>query len=128
MSKEDSIKLIENLTIINMKEEIDCEYTKEIVCPHCGYEFQDSYEYGSDAEEIGLLQCDECGEMFYATRNITIDYSTEKATKGICRKCKKEKVVIESKKGSIVNYEDLCLECGKEEEKRQINEYCKELK
>ena len=27
-----------------MTEEIDCEYTDEIVCPYCGYKHRNSYE------------------------------------------------------------------------------------
>jgi protein-arginine kinase activator protein McsA len=60
-----------------MSEDIDHEYTKEIVCPHCGYEYGDSWEYG-DGEDIGELECDNCYKPFYAERIITIDYSTQK--------------------------------------------------
>ena len=60
-----------------MKEEIDHEYTDEIVCPHCGYEFGDSWELG-DGEDIGELDCDGCGKNFYAERIITVNYSTRK--------------------------------------------------
>ena len=36
--------------------EIKHKYTKEIVCPYCGYEFSDSWDYSSDLEESPLTQ------------------------------------------------------------------------
>lgn len=56
-------------------EEIDCEYTDEIVCPHCGHEFRDSFEYPEYVEEI---ECYQCEGKFSMNRNITITYCTEK--------------------------------------------------
>ena len=40
------------------EEEIDHEYTDEIVCPYCGYEFSDSFEISSEEEDLGLIECD----------------------------------------------------------------------
>lgn len=54
---------------------IDCNRTDEIVCPHCGHEFSDSSEYGR-GEDVGELECGECGKAFYARRNITVDYTS----------------------------------------------------
>lgn len=39
---------------------IDCSYTDEVVCPHCGYEYSDSWEFSDYEEE----ECCECGESF----------------------------------------------------------------
>ena len=64
----------------NNKGEINHEYTDEITCPHCGYEFGDSWEYGGDREDIGELDCGSCEKKFIATRNITVDYSTSKVS------------------------------------------------
>lgn len=61
-----------------MSEPIDCEFTKELVCPYCGYEHSDSYELDSDHSMTG---CDHCGKEFEYFRNIEITYSTYK--KGI---------------------------------------------
>lgn len=58
-------------------ENIEHEYTHEIVCPHCGYEFMDSWEF--ESEDIGELDCDECDESFVAHRNISVSYSTKKS-------------------------------------------------
>jgi len=52
---------------------VEHEYTKEIVCPHCGHEFSDSWEYD---EESGEIECYECGLKFDYSRNVSVDYST----------------------------------------------------
>jgi transcription elongation factor Elf1 len=58
-------------------DEIDTDGTDEIVCPHCGEVFTDSWEYGRD-EDIGEVECGECEKTFYARRNISISYTSEK--------------------------------------------------
>ena len=59
-----------------MNEEIDCEYTDEIVCPYCGYELGDSYELG----ESGEYDCDKCGKEFEYHQHIEVTYCTYKIT------------------------------------------------
>jgi transcription elongation factor Elf1 len=54
------------------------EYTKEIVCPYCGYEFSDSYEILSKEEDLGVIECEHCEKEFLASRFINIEYSTKK--------------------------------------------------
>lgn len=54
--------------------EIDHEFTEEVVCPYCGYEFSDSWEFSDNAE----IECDECGETFISERNSEVTYSTQK--------------------------------------------------
>ncbi len=41
-------------------KEIYHEYTDEIICPHCGEEMMDSWEYSEDGED----ECWECGKKF----------------------------------------------------------------
>jgi len=55
-------------------KEIDHEFTDEVVCPYCGYEYSDSYEFDNGGE----IECDNCEETFSYTRNITIDYCTKR--------------------------------------------------
>ena len=55
-------------------EEIDHEFTSEIVCPHCGYEFSDSWESPNSGEMI----CCECDSEFTFEREVEITYSTTK--------------------------------------------------
>ena len=54
------------------------ECSDEIICPYCGYEFNDSWEIDPGEEDIGELDCGNCDKKFYASRNISIDYSTQK--------------------------------------------------
>lgn len=109
-----------------MDEEIDHEYTEEIVCPHCGYEFSDSFEIESDEEDLGLIECDECGEYFYAYRSIQVSYLTEKPKTGVCKHCGEEGV-IEDYNSTVGSYESLCPSCGKKEKSRLMKEYMKTL-
>lgn len=74
-------------------EEFDCDYTQELVCPYCGYEFTDSGEYRLDGEE--LISCPECDKEFYGGVNIEVTYYTEKAKYGTCSICGKKDVVVE---------------------------------
>lgn len=108
------------------EDEIDHEYTEIMICPHCGEEISDSEEYCIGEEDLGLIQCDECGKYFYATRNIEITYSTEKPKEGICKHCGKEGV-IEDYHSTTGSYEDLCPSCGKKEKSRLMKEYMDKL-
>jgi uncharacterized protein (DUF2225 family) len=54
---------------------IDHSYTEDIVCPHCGYKFSDSYEFDSDS---GELNCYECEKDFFFERNRSVNYTTSK--------------------------------------------------
>ena len=76
---------------------------------------------------MGLMECEECGEEFYATRIIEITYSTKKARKGMCLRCKKENIVIESWTSSAGQYTDLCNDCGQKEKELQMKTYIREL-
>lgn len=89
------------------------EYTEELVCPWCGNEWSDSFEYGTRDvwENLGLIECYECGKEFYGHRIITIDYSTEKANYGTCTNCKEENVVVEDLNTSRIAAKQVCLPC-----------------
>ena len=58
-----------------MEKEIDHNYTDEIVCPYCGYEFGDSCDFDCSEEKI---PCNECEETFIAYREVEVHYSTWK--------------------------------------------------
>jgi predicted RNA-binding Zn-ribbon protein involved in translation (DUF1610 family) len=61
-------------------QKINHEFTREVVCPHCGYEFSDSWELGpgkGDSEDIEV-ECGDCGETFICWRNITVNWSSAK--------------------------------------------------
>jgi len=56
---------------------IDCSYTDEIVCPHCGYSHTESYEFFvNNGECADGCSCSDCGREFDATREVSITYST----------------------------------------------------
>lgn len=58
----------------NEIKEIDHELTDEIVCPYCGHEFSDSYEFEGEDKII----CYECNKEFGCMSHIRINYSTKK--------------------------------------------------
>lgn len=112
---------------MDCEREIDHEYTKEVVCPYCGYEFSDSWEINSNDENLGLIDCDECGKSFYGQRDIDITYITEKATYGTCNQCKADDVVIEDYTSSVGSYIGLCVICGAKEKSRLYKEYAESM-
>lgn len=107
--------------------DIDHEYTDEIVCPWCGYKFEDSWEFSCDDEDLGLIDCYECDKQFYASRNIRVTYSTEKPTYGKCKDCDKENVVLEDYHSSMGSYDGLCLPCGEKAKKELWKKYIQEI-
>lgn len=56
---------------------IDHEWTDEIVCPYCGYEFDCSYE-SLEPDESDDIACNRCDEVFHAESDMTIRYTTSK--------------------------------------------------
>lgn len=57
-----------------MSKPIDHDVTAEVVCPYCGYEFEDSWEFEDDGE----FDCYGCDKTFLHSRHVSITYSTEK--------------------------------------------------
>ena len=55
--------------------EIDHEYTNDIVCPYCGYEFINSWEYTESEDEVS---CQRCDQSFNLSVEIEISYTTSK--------------------------------------------------
>jgi uncharacterized Zn-finger protein len=47
----------------------------EIVCPYCGYEYSDSWEFDGDDSSI---DCEQCGKEFDYSRIVDICYTTRK--------------------------------------------------
>ena len=60
-----------------MDNEIDHEYTKLAVCPYCGHEHQDSWEFG---DEDKVIECEnyECEKDFFLGVYVSVKYSTSK--------------------------------------------------
>ncbi|QHW35725.1 hypothetical protein GZH47_33065 (plasmid) [Paenibacillus rhizovicinus] len=60
---------------IDLGDEHDTEDTEHAVCPHCGHEDHDCFEWsGDDAEH----DCGHCSLPFSYTREVTISYTTVK--------------------------------------------------
>ena len=62
----------------DIEEEIDHEYTGNIICPYCGAEDGDSWECAPNEEGLGYIECPVCFKTFTGTRNISVDYTTWK--------------------------------------------------
>jgi len=55
----------------------ECFAENEIVCPFCGKQQSESWEFSNGEEgDIGEIECGHCGRPFYATRDITVKYSS----------------------------------------------------
>lgn len=59
-----------------MSDEINHDCTDEPVCPHCGKEQRDAWEW--DDDECGETECGSCGREFSYTRHISINWTTRK--------------------------------------------------
>lgn len=77
---------------------IEHQYTDEVVCPWCGRESGDCWEW---TENDGEMKCDECGKEFSYEKDITVTYSTLKKE---CEKGK-HKYLFDSEFLSYHNYE-----------------------
>ncbi len=53
--------------------ELDTDFTDEIVCPWCGYEHGDSWEF-----KEGEHQCGDCDRKFLMIKHVAVHYSTER--------------------------------------------------
>jgi transposase len=58
------------------KNPFDTKYAYTIICPYCGYKYPDPGEEFVNEDETEIT-CSHCEKEFYATRNISITYSTE---------------------------------------------------
>ncbi|MCU7836491.1 MAG: hypothetical protein KZQ83_14735 [gamma proteobacterium symbiont of Taylorina sp.] len=52
----------------------DTDYTNEIVCPHCGYKYGDSWEVTE-----GIDNCPDCDLKLEIVRDVEVTYCTSKA-------------------------------------------------
>jgi uncharacterized Zn-finger protein len=60
-----------------MNKEIDHDYTDEVICPYCGYEFSDSWEF-NDTQDEQHVECSECSKEFFLYVDMTVNYTTRK--------------------------------------------------
>jgi DNA-directed RNA polymerase subunit RPC12/RpoP len=57
-------------------KEIDHEYTREPVCPHCGHKMRDAWELGSSDGEENTVECGKCDKEYVVITHISVSYST----------------------------------------------------
>lgn len=95
---------------------IDHEYTDEIVCPHCGYEHSDSFEYSED----GDTTCNDCGKPFHYARDISVTYSTDKLEFETCPICGDEEGILDTYHSSLGKIETRMCESCLEKEKTKL--------
>ena len=58
----------------------DMAFGSEITCPWCYYEFKDSWKFESDNHQnLGLIECKNCGKSFHTHREIEITYVSKMA-------------------------------------------------
>ena len=55
-------------------QEIDHEYTREPVCPYCGYVFTDAWELDDSTD----IECYRCEKEIHIERNVRVDWTTSK--------------------------------------------------
>lgn len=65
---------------MSAKEQIDCWRTDEVVCPYCGFEHTDSWEWFSGAANYNSkkIECEDCNRKFEAEADQRTYYSTSK--------------------------------------------------
>lgn len=94
-------------------EEIDCEYTDNLVCPYCGWEHDDTY----DMNEAGEHSCEKCD------KNFSYDVYYSKSYTSIQVPCLNGEPH-NFKKDYYPNYPDYqrCRACGKSEIGKRVPE------
>jgi uncharacterized Zn-finger protein len=56
--------------------DIDCVATDEVVCPYCGNEHSESYEFFEGNRDDTEVTCTECERDFRASRDVSVSYSS----------------------------------------------------
>jgi DNA-directed RNA polymerase subunit RPC12/RpoP len=74
----DCMKTTEETIDMKSQDDIDCEYTDEVVCPHCGYKYECSYEMFPGQDTETTEKCIECNKEFIANSETEVTYTTYK--------------------------------------------------
>ena len=95
---------------------MDTEYTEAPVCPHCGHNHRDAWEwdFGAGYEGDTEVECDMCDEPFQVFRDARITYTTKPLKEDFktcstwartkCVLCKNEAV-------TAAAHEPVCMDC-----------------
>lgn len=85
--------------------EIDCDYTDEITCPHCGHQLRNSCELNMEQCEQRVFDCEECGKAFKAYCQIAVTYTSEKID---AHSCDTNQVDVNKKQNVSVKVCEVC--------------------
>jgi transcription elongation factor Elf1 len=56
---------------------LDTEYTREPICPHCGYQMRDAWEDVDGQDEWQTVECGRCEKDYRVIRHVAVSFSTE---------------------------------------------------
>lgn len=59
-------------------DHINCGFTDDIICPYCGYRFEDSWEFNNGDECVDDVVCHSCEKTFDLVVDYSVTYSTYK--------------------------------------------------
>ncbi len=54
----------------------DTQYTRNPVCPYCGYKMRNAWEDVAESDGWELAECGGCEQEYLVTRNVSVTYST----------------------------------------------------
>jgi hypothetical protein len=62
-----------------MSNTIDTEHRDLPICPHCGHEHKEAWDWGFPGAE-GCIEtwCESCGKEMIVSKSVTITYTTTK--------------------------------------------------
>ena len=60
------------MTMPDARDAIDLMFNQSPICPHCGHQHNDAFEWADDGEH----ECYGCGKPFWCHRDIEITYTT----------------------------------------------------
>lgn len=63
---------------MNIKKGLDLKYNQEAICPYCGHEQHDSWEFNLKDGDSDITTCANCDHDFKVIGNVEITYSTER--------------------------------------------------
>lgn len=59
------------------RDELDTWHENKIICPYCGYEFEESWEYETGGEiELEETECYDCEKTFHLSIEYDVQYTT----------------------------------------------------
>lgn len=57
----------------------DTNFKDSIICPHCGHEQQDTWEWELNDDDLNKERCQKCDKEFYVEVHVIVNYTTTKS-------------------------------------------------